>query len=66
MLTEEEWYKREQELIDCVLKALAQEPEEPMRLSVKAAASIDGAFIPSMSGDCGHKKYTPKCLSGCT
>uniref|UniRef100_UPI0037E98D4E uncharacterized protein n=1 Tax=Semicossyphus pulcher TaxID=241346 RepID=UPI0037E98D4E len=50
-LTEEEWNRREQELIDRVLKAVAQEPEEPTKPPVKMAASIDGAFIPSMSGD---------------
>lgn len=44
---QEEWNRREQELIDQVLKAVAQEPEEPTIQSAKMAASFDGAFIPS-------------------
>ncbi|GAA6229588.1 GTPase IMAP family member 8-like isoform X1 [Lates japonicus] len=50
VLTEEEWNRREQELIHRMLKAVAEEPEEPTQPSVKMAASFDGAFIPSMSG----------------
>lgn len=50
-LTEEEWNRREQELIDRMLKAVAQEPEEPPLLPVKIAGSIDGAFIPSSEFD---------------
>ncbi|XP_068574776.1 GTPase IMAP family member 8-like [Cebidichthys violaceus] len=48
---QEEWDSREQELIDRMLKAVAQEPEEPPLPFVKMTASLDGAFIPSMSGD---------------
>lgn len=47
VLTEEEWNRREQELIDRMLKALAQEPDELTVFPVKAAASMDGAFLPS-------------------
>lgn len=50
-LTEEEWNKREQVLIDRMLKAIAQEPEEPMASSVRMRASIDGALIPSSESD---------------
>nr|XP_046272359.1 GTPase IMAP family member 8-like isoform X2 [Scatophagus argus] len=50
-LTEEEWNRREQELIDRMLKAVARESKEPSRPSVKMTASLDGVFIPSMSGD---------------
>uniref|UniRef100_A0A3B4T9H2 GTPase IMAP family member 8-like n=2 Tax=Seriola dumerili TaxID=41447 RepID=A0A3B4T9H2_SERDU len=49
-LTEEEWDRREQELIDRMLKAVVPEPEEPTLPSVKMTASIDGFCIPSMSG----------------
>ncbi|XP_033998107.1 GTPase IMAP family member 8-like [Trematomus bernacchii] len=48
---QEEWNRREQELIDRMLKAVAQEPEEPIVPSMKMNASMDGAFTPSMSGD---------------
>ncbi|KAE8283096.1 Far upstream element-binding protein 2 [Larimichthys crocea] len=51
ILTEEEWNRREQELIDRMLKAVAREPEEVAVSPVKMTSSIDGAFIPSMSGD---------------
>ncbi|CAG5897685.1 unnamed protein product [Menidia menidia] len=51
MLTEEEWNKREQMLVDRMLKALAKEPEEPMAQAVTMAHSIDDLYIPSMSGD---------------
>ncbi|XP_035510517.1 GTPase IMAP family member 8-like [Morone saxatilis] len=51
VLTEEQWNSRQQELIDRMLKAVAQEPEEPTVPPVKMAASLDGAFIPSMGGD---------------
>ncbi|XP_072299558.1 GTPase IMAP family member 8-like [Eucyclogobius newberryi] len=51
VLTEEEWHVREQELIDRTLRVLVQEIEEPLTLLAKGAASIDGAFIPSMSQD---------------
>ncbi|XP_042361031.1 GTPase IMAP family member 8-like [Plectropomus leopardus] len=47
---QEEWNRREQELIDRMLKAVAQEPEEEAVPSLKMAASMDGAFIPTMSG----------------
>ncbi|KAM6914276.1 GTPase IMAP family member 8-like [Lycodopsis pacificus] len=50
-LTWQEWDSREQELIDRMLKAVAQEAEEPPLRSVKMTASFDGAFIPSMGGD---------------
>lgn len=46
-LTEKEWKRREQELINRMLKAVAQEPEEPTLPSVKMTGSLDGAFIPS-------------------
>ncbi|XP_063759361.1 GTPase IMAP family member 8-like isoform X2 [Eleginops maclovinus] len=48
---QEEWNRREQELIDRMLKAVAQESEEPLVPSMKMNASMDGAFTPSMSGD---------------
>ncbi|XP_040917666.1 GTPase IMAP family member 8-like [Toxotes jaculatrix] len=51
VLTEQEWNRREQELIERMLKALAQEPEEPTLPIVKTTASFDGAYIPSMSAD---------------
>ncbi len=47
VLTEEEWNRREQELIDRMLKAVAQQHEETALPSVKMTASMDGAFIPS-------------------
>lgn len=47
---QEEWNKREQELIDRMLRAVAQERDEETEPSVMMAASIDGAFTPSMSG----------------
>ncbi|KAM6905335.1 GTPase IMAP family member 8-like [Xenentodon cancila] len=50
-LTEEEWNQREQTLIDRMLKALANEPDKQTLPLVNVANSIDGAFIPSMSGD---------------
>ncbi|KAM9843977.1 GTPase IMAP family member 8-like [Aulostomus maculatus] len=49
-LTEEEWDRRELDLIDRMMKAVTQEPEEPTLPPVRMVASIDGAFIPSMSG----------------
>ncbi len=51
MLTEEEWNRREQELIDRMLKAVAQELKEPTAPPVEMAASIDGVFIPSSEYD---------------
>ncbi|XP_030592073.1 GTPase IMAP family member 8-like isoform X2 [Archocentrus centrarchus] len=51
VLTEEEWNRREQELIDRMLRAVVNEPEEPTLPSVLGASSFDGAFLPSMSGD---------------
>ncbi|XP_072225037.1 GTPase IMAP family member 8-like [Leuresthes tenuis] len=51
MLTEEEWNRREQMLIDRVLKALEKEPEEPKLQAVTMAHSIDDFYIPYMSGD---------------
>ncbi|KAM3863859.1 LOW QUALITY PROTEIN: GTPase IMAP family member 8-like [Diretmus argenteus] len=50
-LTEEQWNRREEQLIDRMLKAVAVEPEEPTLPSVRKTASIDGAYTPSMSGD---------------
>ncbi|XP_029996053.1 GTPase IMAP family member 8-like [Sphaeramia orbicularis] len=50
LLTEEEWNRREQELIDHMLRAIALE-NEPVPPHVKMAASLDGVFVPSMSGD---------------
>ena len=48
---QEEWNRREQELIDRMLRAVAQEQEEPAIQSAKMAASFDGAFIPSSEID---------------
>lgn len=47
MLRKEDWNRREQELVDRMLKAIAQQPEEPALPSVRRKASMDGAFIPS-------------------
>lgn len=47
VLTEEEWNRREQELINRMLTAVANEPEEPTQPFVKRGASLDGVFIPS-------------------
>lgn len=47
VLTEEEWNRREQELIDRMLRAVVNEPEEPKQPFVKRGASLDGVFIPS-------------------
>ena len=41
VLTEEEWNRREQTLIDRVLKALEKEPEEPKLQAVTMAHSMD-------------------------
>ncbi|XP_041634293.1 GTPase IMAP family member 8-like [Cheilinus undulatus] len=50
-LTEEEWNRREQELVDRMLEAVTREVQEPTNPPVKVANSIDLAFIPSMGGD---------------
>ncbi|MED6236540.1 hypothetical protein ATANTOWER_010704 [Ataeniobius toweri] len=50
-LTEQEWSRREQELIERVMKALAKEPEEPKVPSVNVANSKNEFNIPDMSGD---------------
>nr|XP_040046422.1 uncharacterized protein LOC120827526 [Gasterosteus aculeatus aculeatus] len=46
---QEEWNRREQELIDRMLKAVAQEPDEPLLPPVKMTASSNGAFLPNFS-----------------
>ncbi|KAK5608333.1 hypothetical protein CRENBAI_000642 [Crenichthys baileyi] len=48
---EEEWSKREWELIERVMNALAKEPEEPTVPSLKVANSMNELYIPDMSGD---------------
>uniref|UniRef100_A0A087Y3X5 GTPase IMAP family member 8-like n=1 Tax=Poecilia formosa TaxID=48698 RepID=A0A087Y3X5_POEFO len=48
---EEEWNRREQELVERVLKVLAKEPEEPTVPSVRTAQSMDDFHIPYMSRD---------------
>ncbi|XP_007544363.1 GTPase IMAP family member 4-like [Poecilia formosa] len=48
--TEEEWIRREQELIERVMRALAKEPEEPTAPSMKVANSKNDFHIPEMSG----------------
>ncbi|MEQ2308555.1 hypothetical protein AMECASPLE_029338 [Ameca splendens] len=50
-LTEDEWSRREQDLIERMLKALSKEPEEPAVPSEKMAQSMDDDHIPDMSGD---------------
>ncbi|XP_038149498.1 uncharacterized protein LOC119788872 [Cyprinodon tularosa] len=50
-MMEEEWKRREQELMERVMKALAKEPEKPTVPSVEVAQSKDEGFIPDMSGD---------------
>ncbi|KAG7243622.1 hypothetical protein INR49_011179 [Caranx melampygus] len=40
-LSEEEWERREQELIDRMLKAVLQEPDEPVPPSMKTASSMN-------------------------
>uniref|UniRef100_A0A673ACZ4 AIG1-type G domain-containing protein n=1 Tax=Sphaeramia orbicularis TaxID=375764 RepID=A0A673ACZ4_9TELE len=47
---EEEWNRREQELIDHMLRAIALE-NEPVPPHVKMAASLDGVFVPSSKFD---------------
>ena len=51
VLTEKEWNRREQELIDRMLNAIAREPMEPTAPSVEMAASMDGAYIPTSEFD---------------
>ncbi|XP_043957034.1 GTPase IMAP family member 8-like [Gambusia affinis] len=46
---EKEWKKREQELIERMMKALSMEPEEPTELHVRTAWSKEEG--PDMSGD---------------
>ncbi|XP_014869132.1 PREDICTED: GTPase IMAP family member 8-like [Poecilia mexicana] len=48
-LTEKEWSRREQELVERMMKALAKEPEEPTEPHVRTAKSKEGS--PNMSGD---------------
>ncbi|XP_014833404.1 PREDICTED: GTPase IMAP family member 8-like isoform X1 [Poecilia mexicana] len=48
---EEEWKRREQELIERMMKALSKEPEEPTATHVRTAKSKDEFVIPDMSGD---------------
>uniref|UniRef100_A0A3B3XQY8 AIG1-type G domain-containing protein n=2 Tax=Poecilia mexicana TaxID=48701 RepID=A0A3B3XQY8_9TELE len=47
---EKEWNRREQELIERMMKALAKEPEKPTEPHVRTAKSKDD-IIPDMSGD---------------
>ncbi|XP_041719727.2 GTPase IMAP family member 8-like [Coregonus clupeaformis] len=49
MMTEEEWNKREEELIERMLKAVVVEPEESKLPFVRRKKSIDDGVIPSMS-----------------
>ncbi|XP_014881753.1 GTPase IMAP family member 8-like isoform X2 [Poecilia latipinna] len=51
ILTEQEWKRREQELIEQMMKALEKEPEEPTEPRVRKAWSKDDDNIPDMSGD---------------
>lgn len=51
LLTEEEWNRREQELIDRMLKAVAQQHEETAVPSVKMMGSMDGAYLPNSEFD---------------
>ncbi|XP_015253284.1 PREDICTED: uncharacterized protein LOC107099599 [Cyprinodon variegatus] len=51
ILTEEEWNRREQELMERMMKALAKEPEKPTVPSVEVAESKDDFVIPDMSED---------------
>uniref|UniRef100_A0A3Q2E8D3 AIG1-type G domain-containing protein n=1 Tax=Cyprinodon variegatus TaxID=28743 RepID=A0A3Q2E8D3_CYPVA len=46
ILTEEEWNRREQELMERMMKALAKEPEKPIVPSVEVAGSKDDFYIP--------------------
>ncbi|XP_014908585.1 GTPase IMAP family member 8-like [Poecilia latipinna] len=48
-LTEKEWSRREQELVERMMKALAMEPEEPTEPDVRTAESKEGG--PNVSGD---------------
>ncbi|XP_015224730.1 PREDICTED: GTPase IMAP family member 4-like, partial [Cyprinodon variegatus] len=47
----EEWNRREQELMERMMKALAKEPEKPTVPSVEVAKSKNDFMIPDMSGD---------------
>ncbi|XP_041868520.1 uncharacterized protein LOC121657180 [Melanotaenia boesemani] len=51
ILTEEEWNRREQMLIDRMLKAIANEPDVSSVPSETMAHSIDDYFIPDMTGE---------------
>lgn len=64
-LTEAEWNRREQELIDRMLNAVAQEPEEPTLPSKKMAGSFDGAFLPSSEFDLNQEKYFSSHIFRC-
>ncbi|XP_007562994.1 GTPase IMAP family member 8-like [Poecilia formosa] len=48
---EKEWNRREQELVERMMKALAKEPEESTEPPAKAANSMDEFYIPDLSGD---------------
>uniref|UniRef100_A0A3Q3BFR7 AIG1-type G domain-containing protein n=1 Tax=Kryptolebias marmoratus TaxID=37003 RepID=A0A3Q3BFR7_KRYMA len=50
-MTEEEWNRREQQLIERVMKALEKEPEKQTVPSMKVAHSMDEGHIPDLSGD---------------
>ncbi|XP_054891752.1 GTPase IMAP family member 8-like [Poeciliopsis prolifica] len=52
-LTEEEWKKREYELIERVMKALAKEPEKATVPTVEIAESMDDKKFPYMSSEYG-------------
>ncbi|XP_008401775.2 GTPase IMAP family member 4-like [Poecilia reticulata] len=52
---EKEWNRREQELIERVIKALANEPGEPAAPPAKAANSMNDFNIPDLSGDVGSE-----------
>ncbi|XP_036066969.1 GTPase IMAP family member 8-like [Oryzias melastigma] len=51
MVAEEEWKKREQMLIDRMMRVFADEPDETGIQPVKVAQSMDDFVIPDMSGD---------------
>ncbi|XP_029945103.1 GTPase IMAP family member 4-like [Salarias fasciatus] len=53
-LTEEEWNRREQQLIDRMLRALANEPEQLILPTANAAGSFDGGFLPNCEFDINH------------
>uniref|UniRef100_A0A3B3WQ64 AIG1-type G domain-containing protein n=1 Tax=Poecilia mexicana TaxID=48701 RepID=A0A3B3WQ64_9TELE len=60
-LTEQEWKRREQELIERMMKALSKEPEEPTEPHVRKAWSKDDRYIP----DSKFYIIINKCLVHC-